>query len=36
LIFPTLVITAWLDDTLAASTDEIVEAASRALAGIYR
>ena len=29
-------ITAWLDGTLAASTDEIVEAASRALLGIYR
>jgi len=29
-------ITAWLDGTLTASTDEIVEAASRALLGIYR
>ena len=29
-------ITAWLDGTLAASTEEIVEAASRALLGIYR
>ena len=29
-------ITAWLDGTLAASTDEIVEAASHALLGIYR
>ena len=29
-------ITAWLDGTLGASTDEIVEAASRALLGIYR
>ncbi|MEU4423537.1 TetR/AcrR family transcriptional regulator [Actinoplanes sp. NPDC024001] len=29
-------ITAWLDGTLDASTDEIVEAASRALLGIYR
>jgi AcrR family transcriptional regulator len=29
-------ITAWLDGTLEASTDEIVEAASRALLGIYR
>jgi len=29
-------ITAWLDGTLAASTEEIVDAASRALLGIYR
>jgi AcrR family transcriptional regulator len=29
-------ITAWLDGTLEATTDEIVEAASRALLGIYR
>jgi AcrR family transcriptional regulator len=29
-------ITAWLDGTLGAATDEIVEAASRALLGIYR
>ncbi|MBG0566378.1 TetR/AcrR family transcriptional regulator [Actinoplanes aureus] len=29
-------VTAWLDGTLEASTDEIVEAASRALLGIYR
>lgn len=29
-------ITAWLDGTLEAATDEIVEAASRALLGIYR